>query len=716
MDLESEASDADDSSTEGSYDGDTTMQATDASIPMEHPHPGHDRYLSGPSQPSPSSSTDTPIMEPHDESRPRRVPQDAIYIGAPSKFPLARDEDRIDYGLVEPRVGCGQDTNLLSYGRSGSDKTAEVRKVKVEKLGLVSEIGDGGVTVFVMTPSRPVECSLSCSVAYLKREGQRKLQAMYPVASDGSHVWKPGDCGASVIEPRTGRMFGHIIFGHSGTCVAYMLPMEDILADTARTLRQDNLDCPFVPSKELVQKQKTAISTPWYRNLRSRRPETKNRSTDTKPQSCVEFASPRFHQELGAKEMPKRHQIRSFGNILRSKAAALMLPTVGKPKPIRMESFESRFFLLPPEIRDQIIRELPFRCAMNLRQVSRAWRAAVSVNESAISKRILEHNPLPALARELYPTSVVDLQYIKQIEHRHAVASKLAGHMAKWLATEIYQFRSSHQQRCFWDERRRLQRRLIPPLFTAYHFFEAYPAALLRYIRSQQQFHRPLDRSQKTVLSFEPRIMKMYNDNILLQTQEVMEVLKIFFHRMLAPPTYFGAVESLLRGYPTKAPSDATYAAILCIGGLSAVVQFADIPHHVQRRAAACQFYSALGKQGKPAPARSMTSVGDLGIMINGEGWRKNPVCAADLRGEDVHLLLEHLPPLDAIWLPAGRKVLLQRRVVEEPEKLKDFPQILTELLRPEQTLADRLYDGHLLWHALADHDYADVDEDVERR
>ncbi|ORY62086.1 uncharacterized protein BCR38DRAFT_305195, partial [Pseudomassariella vexata] len=358
------------------------------------------------------------------------------------------------------------------------------------------------------------------------------------------------------------------------------------------------------------------------------------------------------------------------------------------PKKKTKTTFEVLFFNLPPEIRDQIIRLLPFRSAMNLRQVSTKWRAAVSSNASAISKLFLVRNPLPSLAQTLYPNLNQDMQYIQEVGHRHGVASRLAAHIAKWLSQEFYLHKSREQQHHFQSTKRHIQQRLVPSLFAAFHFFEMYPKHLLQHNRSHERHDSLLRRHDVAEFQFERASMEFYSNDILLQTHEIFDIIINFVRRLLSPPSYYGFWERSLRGYLKKAPRDQVYAAILCLGGLDVVVQLANISDVMQRRSAVDRFYASLPRTKKSTPAVQSTFRAEVSRLFH---HKAKPAAGSDKTGsivpmrglgeDDLRLLLPLLPALNDSWHHTAEALLLEKMVVGSRGDIKNYTQMLTELI-----------------------------------
>jgi len=359
-------------------------------------------------------------------------------------------------------------------------------------------------------------------------------------------------------------------------------------------------------------------------------------------------------------------------------------------------SFEQLFFRLPPELRDQVIEFLDFREAMNLRQVSQQFRAAVSVNGSAISKRFLFSNPLPPLALALYPHPSPDLIHLHKVGHRHAVAWRLADHIVRWLRQDMFLYGSRFQKQQFQPKKIRMKQRLLPALLVLGKFFERCHEFLESHgspdgdRRPSLQKSAPLAGGTEKLLDdtvafpFKKEIMAHCGNELLMQTHDVALILSTFLQRTMRPSTKYGSVERTHRYGPVKPPDEKEVAAVLYHGGLPIIVEILDL-EDLDKKAAAVQTYCYASSQQAPGPPayRGVTEKGRL--------------C-------HLQTLLPRLPSLDDAWQTSAEAALIERRVIRGRLDLNSYTVALRQLFLDSETPADALYrNGHDLWHALSD-------------
>ncbi|KKY37188.1 putative f-box domain-containing protein [Diaporthe ampelina] len=172
--------------------------------------------------------------------------------------------------------------------------------------------------------------------------------------------------------------------------------------------------------------------------------------------------------------------------------------------------FDQLFLNLPNELQIQIIAYLPLSDVLNLRRASKSWHSMVTLNEFPIVRHQLEHE-IPAYAKRLYPVSDPSgytLHHLCGLWHRLHVAAKLSGLMCDWCTKEIFLKTTKDQIASFASQRERMYRRLIPLLFTIFHFFENYRKLHLQYV---QHHGHGVERTPYTLNPVEAQIM-----NILL--------------------------------------------------------------------------------------------------------------------------------------------------------------------------------------------------------
>ncbi|KAI1845656.1 hypothetical protein JX265_005346 [Neoarthrinium moseri] len=390
-------------------------------------------------------------------------------------------------------------------------------------------------------------------------------------------------------------------------------------------------------------------------------------------------------------------------------------------------SFDQLFLSLPNELKIQIISSLPLADVLSLRLASKSWHAMVTFNELPITRYHLEHH-IPAYALRLYPipdVSKVNFHYLCGIWHRLHVAAKVAYLICEWITKEIFLRNTEAQRNEFAPQRERMRRRLIPLLFTVFHFFETYRDLHVKYV---EEHGYGLNRSPYTINPIEARIMNMYDDKTLLQVHQVFPMVVASFVRRLRPPSYAGRLERTLRGYLKDKPSDEIYATALWVGGLRQVERFWEIKGYTTRRGAVDTWYNSLTKEAVEPPSRprrgllglnrrkSSFNVKDTshghheplpplpGRRGSENGRRPSDVAPpfmatnslaydsslsagmpmSPLSREQLRLIVMDVPVLQQIWLPTAEALILDRNVVERPQDIKRNAQVMLELIREE--------------------------------
>ncbi|ORY66512.1 F-box domain-containing protein [Pseudomassariella vexata] len=425
---------------------------------------------------------------------------------------------------------------------------------------------------------------------------------------------------------------------------------------------------------------------------------------------------PEHQSDAALKTIEKKRGNFSFRSILPTRGssdqdARRSSTDAGKKKSL---PFDQLFLALPNELKIQIIASLPLSDVLTLRLASRSWHAMVSLNELPIARYHLQHH-VPAYAVRLYPTpelSSINFHYLCGIWHRLHVAAKLAYLICEWITKGIF-LRVTEQQRLeFAPQRERMRRRLIPLLFTVFHFFETYRNLHIQYI---EEHGHGLLKEPYTVNPIETKIMNMYDDQTLLQVHQVFPLVISSFCRRLRPPSYVGRVERSLRGYLKDKPADDVYATALCVGGLRQVERFWEIKGYNTRRGAVDNWYHSVTKE----PMESMTKPrrGLLGLTRKKssfnmkdtkDGAHTEPLPPlptnrsrlglvfgtslsagmpmGPLSREHLRLIIPDLPPLQQIWLPTAEALILDRNIVQRPQDIKRNAQVMLELIREDGT------------------------------
>ncbi|KAK8088589.1 hypothetical protein PG997_003550 [Apiospora hydei] len=413
------------------------------------------------------------------------------------------------------------------------------------------------------------------------------------------------------------------------------------------------------------------------------------------------------------------------------------LPTENAHK--KRAAFDQLFLALPNELKIQIIASLPLSDILNLRLASRSWHAMISLNELPIVRYHIKHH-IPAYATRLYPVpedrAAVNIHYLCGIWHRLHVAAKLAFLICEWITKELFLRRTEEQRRDFSVQRERMRRRLIPLLFTLFHFFETYRTLHLQYI---EEHGHGLMKEPYTVNPIEAKIMSMYDDKTLLHVHQVFPMVVSSFCRRLRPPSYVGRVEGALRGYMHGKPSDEIYVTALCVGGLRQCERFWEIKGYNSRRGTVDAWYNSVTKgpaTKTPAEPVGKSRRGLLGLSRkkssynekddSGPGSETLPTLSntrarrtsdatrrpneatpplsqatmleslvfdtsmsagmpmGPLTREQLKLVLPDLPVLQQLWMQTAEALILDRQIVERPQDIKRNAAVMLDLIQED--------------------------------
>ncbi|WYZ34380.1 hypothetical protein EsH8_I_000656 [Colletotrichum jinshuiense] len=430
--------------------------------------------------------------------------------------------------------------------------------------------------------------------------------------------------------------------------------------------------------------------------------------------------------DLKRPEKSRLFSLRSKVSILHSKSTTSQieqheLQTAGYLKP-KKQSFGQLFLALPTELQIQIISSLPLTDVLNLRRVSKSWHAIVTLNEAPIVRHHLDRH-IPVYALRLYPSNdptTANFHHLCGLWHRLHVAAKLSFLMCEWITKEIFLRTTESQRHEFAPQRERMRRRLIPLLFTVFHFFETYRKLHLQHILDHDGhglLHEPY-----TLNPIEVQIMNMYDDQTLLRVHQVFPLIISSFCRRLRPPSYAGRVERSLRGYLKEKPPDEVHVAILCVGGLRQVERLWEIKGYNSRRGAVDIWYNSVAKdpvepmakqrrgimglgrkksslsvkessksaqqEGHPARRGSRTSLEDsvdycdANLVFNTSLSAGMPM--GPMGREHLHHVLADLPSLQEIWLKTAEALILERNIVERTQDIKRNAQVMLELIRDD--------------------------------
>lgn len=384
--------------------------------------------------------------------------------------------------------------------------------------------------------------------------------------------------------------------------------------------------------------------------------------------------------------------------------------------------FDLLFQLLPNELQIQVLATLPLTDVLHLRLASKSWHTLITLHETPIVRHHIDHH-IPAYALRLYPFKTnadLTFHYLCSLWHRLHVAAKLAHLMCDWITKDIFLRQTDAQRLAFASQHEHMRRRLIPLLFTVFHFFETYRKLHLQRMADDPGYG--LHQEPYTVNPIEAEIMNMYDDRTLLRVHEIFPLVISSFCRRLRPPTYVGRVERSLRGYIREKPSDDVHVAILCIGGLRQVERLWEIKGYNSRRSAVDSWYNSLTKD-PPAdtPAKSRRSLMSFGRKKSTGGERephrssiseslhrtRSPTGSIDatnmgydpsqwvfntslaagspmspLSRDNAQDILSDLPVLQEIWMKTAEAMIMERKIVERTQDIKRNQQVMLDLIR----------------------------------
>jgi hypothetical protein len=448
------------------------------------------------------------------------------------------------------------------------------------------------------------------------------------------------------------------------------------------------------------------------------------------------FILPVREAKAGETVDQQKQKSRFWSKLLHSKSShALDAVADTHVLPIRSSTESTRkslpldqlFLGLPNELQIQVISFLPLSDVLNLRLASRSWHSLITLNETPIVRYHLDHH-IPYYAKKLYPitnANELNFHYLCGLWHRLHVAAKLAYLMSEWVTKDIFLLQSEQQRQSFAPQHERMRRRLIPLLFTVFHYFETYRKLHLEHIEK----HGPqgLTLEPYTLNPIDKQIMDMYDDETLLRVHEIFPVVIWSFCRRLRPPTYVGRVERSLRGYTREKPSDEMHVAILCLGGLREVEKLWEIKGYNTRRGAVDTWYNGLTKdpsaENQTKTRRSLMSFGrkkstggerehynhdrhrssisslhrtrSPGGSMDGNdpsfdsNWIFHTSLSAgmpmaQLSHTQARAVLQDLPPLKEIWARTAEALILERQIVSREEDIRRNQQVLLDLIRED--------------------------------
>ncbi|KAI9771498.1 MAG: hypothetical protein M1840_002118 [Geoglossum simile] len=340
----------------------------------------------------------------------------------------------------------------------------------------------------------------------------------------------------------------------------------------------------------------------------------------------------------------------------------------GQRKP--RKSVGSLFFALPTELRIYILRELHYIDILSLRLASRSFHQLIEANEAQIVRHHIEYH-VPRHILELYPPpQELNLKFLTSLAQRQWLSCNMAQHLAEYISKQV-QGQSLAGSEHFRLQHLRMRRRLVPLIFTLFHFFERYRYKLLAETYTDNKVsdsaigqHSPIQQD----------IMKAYNPALLLRVSQTYHLLLYLLYQRLAPNKAF----SFARTRPNEA-LDRSFedgmVKLLIVGGINQVERIWSIKNRSRRRKETEKWVTGLQsrvdsrRQGSSAKPRI-----DHGRAIDGEESRDS----ADTFGHEhmpsaFELLTPHLPdfaisrlipvlpPLRAVWVSPARDLILAK-------------------------------------------------------
>jgi hypothetical protein len=299
--------------------------------------------------------------------------------------------------------------------------------------------------------------------------------------------------------------------------------------------------------------------------------------------------------------------------------------------------------------------------------------------------------------------------------------------IARQAVKEIFLRETEAQLREFEPQHRRMRRRLVPLIFTLFHFFETYRDLHVRHLATGGV---PLNHQVFILNPLECQVMSMYDDETLLKAHQIWALAISSFNRRLRPPSYAGRLERSIKGYLKDRPADEVYTTILTIGGLRQAQRFWETKGYNARRAAVDVWYGFITRSPiEPATKSKMSIIAHFGrkktvpatevLNTEGEGGHDatscnewfcvKPSCIAARRRHSTDNLVYHSslsagPPmsplprellrlvipdlqhLSNIWVHTANALILERNIVERPQDIKKITQVLLDLIRDDGT------------------------------
>jgi hypothetical protein len=353
------------------------------------------------------------------------------------------------------------------------------------------------------------------------------------------------------------------------------------------------------------------------------------------------------------------------------------------------------------------------------------------MNESPIARYHIVHS-VPAYALRLFPSpdpSKVNLHYLCGLWHRLHVTQKLSVLISEHTTKEIFLRDTEAKWNEFLPQLTRMRRRLMPLIFTMFHFFEKYRELHLQHLQANGV---PLRLQPFTLNPIEKQVMDMYDDDLLLTVHQVFPLVLSSFSRRLRPPSYAGRLERSIKGMLKDKPADEVYATIILVGGLRQAERFWETKGYNTRRAAVDQWFglithdpvqassqkyklsTILGRK-KVTPSTDVATVEPAASAYHDADGCNEWYCVkpstvgnhrtsndlvyktslaagppmSPLPRDQLRLILSDQQPLTSIWLQTAEAVILERKIVENSQKIKRNTQVLLELIREDGPAID---------------------------
>jgi hypothetical protein len=297
--------------------------------------------------------------------------------------------------------------------------------------------------------------------------------------------------------------------------------------------------------------------------------------------------------------------------------------------------------------------------------------------------------------------------------------------IASQATKEIFLRVTPAQRQEFEPQHQRMRQRLMPLVFTLFHYFETYRDIHAKHLVANGT---PLRLLPYTLNPIECQVMAMYDDQTLLKVHQVFPLVMSSFRRRLRPPSYAGRLERSIKGYLKDAPTNEVYATIISIGGLRQAQRFWETKGYNARRAAVDTWYGLVTRSPVEPPPKSkmslITHLGrkkqasavEAGTLETGhdatscnEWFCVKPTCQAARRRhstdnlvfhsslaagppmsplprDQLLLVLPDLQHLSNIWMHTAEALILERKIVERSQDIKRNTQVLLELIRDDGT------------------------------